>query len=273
MLYADQTLAQQLERTEGASNAAFVAARARLQPDSGAQWREVAGAYALFDGPESPLTQTFGLGLFGEVTAGELAGLEDFFLERGAPVLHEISPLADASLVALLNQRGYQPVEYTTVLYLPLRAEHRSTPPQPNPLLRTRLVSPAEAPLWASVSAAGWASEMSGLDAFMQEFGLISAQSAGAHPFLADLAGQPIATGALFVQDAVALLAGASTIPAGRRQGGQQALLAARLHYAAHQGCTLAMMGALPGSQSQRNAEKHGFRIAYTRTKWQLVRG
>jgi hypothetical protein len=28
------------------------------------------------------------------------------------------------------------------------------------------------------------------------------------------------------------------------------------------------MMGALPGSPSQRNAERHGFRIAYTRTKW-----
>jgi hypothetical protein len=30
------------------------------------------------------------------------------------------------------------------------------------------------------------------------------------------------------------------------------------------------MMGSLPGSGSQRNAERHGFRIAYTRTKWRL---
>jgi hypothetical protein len=29
-------------------------------------------------------------------------------------------------------------------------------------------------------------------------------------------------------------------------------------------------MGALPGSSSQRNAERHGFRIAYTRLKWKL---
>ncbi|HYO16464.1 MAG TPA: hypothetical protein VE685_24980 [Thermoanaerobaculia bacterium] len=34
--------------------------------------------------------------------------------------------------------------------------------------------------------------------------------------------------------------------------------------------CDLAMMCAHPGSASQRNAERHGFRIAYTRTKWQL---
>ena len=28
------------------------------------------------------------------------------------------------------------------------------------------------------------------------------------------------------------------------------------------------MMCAQPGSASQRNAERHGFRIAYTRMKW-----
>jgi hypothetical protein len=42
------------------------------------------------------------------------------------------------------------------------------------------------------------------------------------------------------------------------------------LKFAAEKGCKIAMMGALPGSQSQRNAEKNGFRIAYTRTKWEL---
>ncbi len=30
------------------------------------------------------------------------------------------------------------------------------------------------------------------------------------------------------------------------------------------------MMGAQPGSTSQRNAEREGFRIVYTRIKWQL---
>ena len=30
--------------------------------------------------------------------------------------------------------------------------------------------------------------------------------------------------------------------------------------------------GAEPGSASQRNAERQGFRIAYTRVKWQLAR-
>jgi GNAT superfamily N-acetyltransferase len=97
--------------------------------------------------------------------------------------------------------------------------------------------------------------------------GLVTTRSK-AKTFLAELQGNPIATGALTIHGDVALLAGASTIPAARRQGAQLALLEERLRYAATQGCTVAMMVALPGSGSQRNAERHGFRIAYTRTKW-----
>lgn len=70
----------------------------------------------------------------------------------------------------------------------------------------------------------------------------------------------------------MALLAGPSTVPTGRRQEAQTALLAACLHLATSQGCTLAMMGVRPGSQSQCTAKRHGFRIAYTRVKWQRFR-
>jgi hypothetical protein len=42
------------------------------------------------------------------------------------------------------------------------------------------------------------------------------------------------------------------------------------MRYAFEHGCDLAMMVAVPGSDSQRNAERKGFRIAYTRAKWQL---
>ena len=53
-----------------------------------------------------------------------------------------------------------------------------------------------------------------------------------------------------------------------RRQGAQAALLEERLRFAADRGCDVAMMCALPGRASQRNAQRQGFRIAYTRIKW-----
>ncbi len=269
MIFSDKNLSQKLERTEARSNASFVEARAKLSPETGAEWIEVAGAYAMFDGAESPLTQTFGLGVFDEITDKELDELEAFFKRHGAPVFHEVSPLADMSLIGLLNERNYQPIELTSVLFQELSGENSLDLPI-NPLIKTRIVEKGEEQLWAQTSANGWATEMEGLAEFMFNFGQISAQTEGGFPFLAELDGVPISAGMLFIYDDVAILAGASTVPEGRRQGAQTALLDARLKFAKLQGCQIAIMGASPGSQSQRNAEKNGFRIAYTRTKWQL---
>lgn len=78
----DRALAQRLERAEAASNASFVEARARLHSGSGACWREVSGTYAMFDGVDSPITQTFGLGMFAPLAGADLDAIEDFFADR-----------------------------------------------------------------------------------------------------------------------------------------------------------------------------------------------
>ena len=269
MVFSDRQLAQRLERTEARANASIVEAHGLLHPESDATWIEVAGAYAMFDGEDSPLTQSFGLGLFKEVGAGELAQIERFFSERQVTVYHEVSPLADAGLLEMLPARGYRPVEYTNVLYRPLSPDSHPIPGLDS-RVSTRRIKPEESTLWAQTAAEGWSTEGREISEFVLRLGQIMVRSTGTEPFLAELDGEPVAAAGLFLHEGVALLMGASTVPAGRRQGAQSALLAGRLQYAAEQGCTLAMMGALPGSQSQRNAEKNGFQIAYTRIKWQL---
>jgi GNAT superfamily N-acetyltransferase len=99
-------------------------------------------------------------------------------------------------------------------------------------------------------------------------------QSPVAVNFLVECEGEdePIATGSLAIHDGIALLAGASTIPARRGLGAQGLLLAARLEEARRRGCEVGMMVAAPASTSQRNAERRGFRVAYTRTKWRQRR-
>jgi hypothetical protein len=69
--FSDLALARRLERAEASRNAAFVETRAELQPGLQATWTEVAGAYAMFDGLDSPLTQSFGLGLFETIGPAE----------------------------------------------------------------------------------------------------------------------------------------------------------------------------------------------------------
>ena len=275
MLYSDRALSQKLEGTEARSNIDFVETRACMAPDSGAMWIEVAGTSAMFDGVGSPLTQTFGLGVFEEVTAEHLEEIERFFIERGSDTFHEVSPMADPALMGLLNDRGYRPVELTSVMYRELDGrpddEILDQPVHPGRDIKVRRIDDAEADLWAATAAAGWASEGEELADFIRQFGTIAARCKGGHPFLAELDGRPVATGGFQIYDGICILAGASTVPEARRQGIQNELLRARLEFGIERGCKLAMMCALPGSQSQKNAQKNGFRIAYTRTKWQMT--
>ena len=84
MILSDLHLARRLERAEGRSCAAFVDARARHSPQSGACHIEVAGALAMFDSPESPVTQCFGLGIFEPATADVLERVNTRMRERSA---------------------------------------------------------------------------------------------------------------------------------------------------------------------------------------------
>lgn len=144
--FVDLALARRLETAEGRANVGFVEARACLDTSAGATWMTAGGTLAMFDGPGSPMTQTFGLGIHEPVDDDTLDTIEWFFRSRGASVCHEVSPLAGVEVYA-------------------------------------------------------------------------------------------------------------------------------RLRIAAARGCDLAMMVAAPGSASQRNAERQGFRIAYTRVKWELIQG
>lgn len=269
-LFSDHALSRRLERAEASSNASFVEAHARLRPDAGAEWIEVAGAYAMFDGVNSPCTQTFGLGMLQLPTDAELSAIEKFFKARGAPVFHEVSPLADKALMPMLSERGYHPFEMSTVMFLQLAERVERNLPNEAAQVRTLKDGDEDRELFVRTFAEGW-SEYTEYAEFMLEMARISATTTGNTPFIAALDGQAVACGSLSIRDGVALFAGASTIPEFRRRGAQQALLEARFRYARAVGCDLAMMAADPGSGSQRNAERQGFRIAYTRTKWKLA--
>lgn len=263
----DPDLARRLERAEALACVAYVEARQSLQPSVGAAWAELGGTHALFDGVTSPLTQSFGLGMFLAPSPETLAALEAFFAARSVPTAHEVSSFAAPITWQELSARGYSPIETSTVLIRP--TAHPPTPPAER--VRARRVGPEETTTWSRVMIEGLGSESAELVDAVRDLIPVMAQSQGAHCFLAELEGEPISAGILSVQNGVAVLGGASTIPAARRQGGQAALLQARLDYAADLGVELAMLVAGPGSGSQRNAERQGFRPAYLRSKWRLV--
>ncbi|WP_180542296.1 GNAT family N-acetyltransferase [Nevskia soli] len=264
MQFSNLALSRRLERAEGFACAECADARRRLFPDSGAEWIECAGTYAVFNGVNSPITQTFGLGLFEELTSSALDTIETFFFDRGADVIHEVSPFAGVAALDLLCARAYRPIEISSVMYRPVEVP----PVGLTGSLSVRVISNDEASLWADISARGWSSGDPDLMEFIREYGGISTACEDNRCFIAEIDGQPGAAGALWIHEGVALFGGAATIPEMRRRGLQGALLQERMRYAAEQGCDLAMMVAEAGSESQRNTERKGFQIAYTRLKW-----
>ena len=266
-IFADLSLAQRLESAEAHACRGFAEARRALDNTSDAAWLDCVGTVAVYDGADSPITQTFCLGMFEEATDEVFHQLETFFFNRGAAAIHEVSPLAGVPLADRLCARGYRPVEYSSVLFQTLQPRQSSPLPQG---VSVRIVHEDEADLWADTSAQGWAADYPAMLDSIRQFGLVAFARPQNICFLAEHNQHAGAAGVLFLHEGVALFGGASTIPALRRHGLQAALLQARLASAVEHGCDLAMMVTEAGSQSQRNAERAGFRIAYTRTKWRL---
>ena len=279
--FADATLARRVERgwawTSGSSARVLAGAR----PELGAACAECGGGMATFFGPGSPLSQAQGLGLAGPVEADELDRLDAFFDTRGAGPAIEVATLADPGLLPALSARGYRVAETTHMLVRPV--DHEPVPPHPDapssfPVLVTR-VDPSDRAARTAFSEAVMQGFFEGHEPPDGLADVLEAMTAaeGTTVWLARFANAPetgSGTGSgpvpaggasLLVHDGLALFAGDATLPDCRRRGVQSALIQARLAEAARLGCDLAVTCVQPGSDSQRNYERHAFRMAYAR--------
>lgn len=253
MIAADLALARRLETAEARNGMECTQA-------GGTAVQTVAGGFAAFAGANSPLTRAVGLGLNGPVTAAEVDRMEAFYRERGAAVTIDLCPLADASLLELLARRGYRLTEFNTVLVRPLTPGRRF-PDDP----KIWKAPPVDADLWARTAASGFF-EHPELTPEELEVGMALFRSGMATCFLASTPeGETAAAAAIAIHNGLATFFGDGTIPAFRRRGLQGALIRARLNSAIDHGCDLATASTLPGSTSQRNYERLGFQVVYTK--------
>jgi GNAT superfamily N-acetyltransferase len=266
--FIDHTLTKRIEMADAASSRRCGQVLAKHYPDTGACTEDVAGGCAIFAGVGSPITQAIGLGMDVEVSEADITRMEKFFESRGARVEVECCPFAHPTLREQFDRRGYRVLEWTNVLCRHI--EPQTTSPQLPPGVEIRQANADQADLWASLLCQGFAADLGEAALTLMGVGsaLFKAASAG---FLAYVDGHPAGGATVFVHEdeggAVAGMMGASTLPAYRRRGVQIALLNARLDFARARGCDLAYTITAPGSGSQRNAERTGFQMAYTRSK------
>ncbi|GAA0504206.1 GNAT family N-acetyltransferase [Deinococcus depolymerans] len=212
---------------------------------------------AVHDAPDSPLNSAWHDGTR-PPTPQELTDFGTYCAAHGQrPTLHLLSHAAP-TLLPLLGERGYT---LTSVLHAYLH-DLLARPAQPLPVQET-----TDAPAWAAVCAAGFGP---GSEAIMRRV----AQTPGTRLFLAGPPDGPgLGAAALSVTTfgaappdgragVAAALHGTSTRPEHRGQGAQTALLAARLNAAAQAGADLTGVFVTPGTPSERNVVRAGFRLA-----------
>jgi len=265
--FADLELARRLEMTDALAAVEFARAWSLLNSFTGEPFISVAGGHCGFGGVDSPLTQAFGLGLNGPVTEDDMSKMEEFYSGHGAPVNIETCPLADISLLTLLNARGYHPIEYSNVLVRELSDADSTAYAESGSDVRVRSPKGDEIETYSLVVIKSFIEDAEISPSLLNVF--VSCFEAKATQFfLAEIDGTPVGGGMMSIHHGVASFGGAGTLRSFRNRGVQKALLLARLAKAAKEGCDLAMVATMPGSGSQRNVERQGFRVAYTRTKF-----
>ena len=268
-MFADLALARRIERAEASLSADIAAAiLARGEVPNGFQ-HPVGGGVAVCAGPASPVTKVIGVGFDGALDESALEALEAEFVACASPVRAEVSTLADPAFARQLTTRGYTLFGFENVLARPLSG---SAPPV---LPDGTAIGPApDHGTFMNVLIDGFASPDLGVVAtlgesfpreILERTFADMATARGFSRYLATVDGAAASAASMRLCDGIAQLCGAATLPPFRRRGLQTALLHARLHAAANDGCDVAVVTTEPGSKSQQNAQRAGFVLLYSR--------
>jgi GNAT superfamily N-acetyltransferase len=267
--FVDLPLARRLEMAQAWRGVRYARAHQELHPALPVGVEPLAGGYLIYTGDGMPLNRAIGLGVHSPISAADLDLAEQFYRRRHLPSRIDVCPLADGALLELLTLRGYGLERFYSVLLYPLSELGAPESAPAGICVRISQAGPDEAELWLRTVAQGF----EGMDVPTQATLDILAPNfytSQAACFFAWIDGQPAGGGGMYVHEGVAEFGGASTRPEFRRRGVQTALLHARLAAARVQGCDLAMAVTSPGSASQRNIERVGFRLAYTKATLML---
>jgi ribosomal protein S18 acetylase RimI-like enzyme len=263
MQFVDKAFARRLESGEEMPQVFYAQAFQKTRPEVGAAWEVICGGHMSFCGLGSPVGRAVALGLDRPFTEADLDRVEAFYREHKAPAQVDLCPMHEPAVFEMFRQRGYGIAELNNVLY---------------PRLETGENFPTPAPGWEIRRARMDEAEVSGAivesaffpDGAPEAFrGLIAPfySIEQALPFVASVENKLVAcgTGLILREHKVFALCGAGTLAEYRGRGLQTALLRARMAGAVAAGCEYAVVVTQGGTTSQRNAERLGFRVAYSK--------
>lgn len=263
MEFVDKAFARRLESCEEIPQVLYARAFRKSRPEIGAAEEEICGGHMVFAGLGSPIGRATGVGLDRPLTPEDLDRIESFYREHKAPSQVDLTPLHQPEIFELFKQRGYAIAELNNVLYRKLNPAEEFPPPPSGFEIRRSL--PDEADITGAIVESAFFPE-GAPEPFR---GLIAPlyQMENALAFVATKESKPVAcgTGIVIPEHRIFALCGAGTLAAYRGYGLQTALLCFRMSAAVRAGCEYAVVVTQGGTTSQRNAERLGFRVAYSK--------
>jgi ribosomal protein S18 acetylase RimI-like enzyme len=265
MQFVDRVLARRFEACEEVPQVLYARVFAKMRPEIGAAEEKICGGHMIFAGLGSPIGRATGLGLDNEFTAQDLDRVEEFYRVHKAPSQVDLCPLHDASVFEMAKERGYCIAELNNVLFRKLQPEEKFPDPVQSAGCEIRRARREEAAELGAIVERAFFPD--GAPEAYRDLLAPLYQMEGAMTFAASVEGKTVACGVGLVipEHRVLALCGAGTAADFRRRGLQTALLNARLAAAVEAGCEYAVVVTQGGSASQRNCERLGFRVAYSK--------
>jgi ribosomal protein S18 acetylase RimI-like enzyme len=262
MQFVDRALARRFEACEEMPQVFYARVFQKMRPEIGAAEEEICGGHMIFAGLGSPIGRATALGLDRTFLPEDLDRVEHFYHSHQAPAQVDLCPLHDPAVFELVKQRGYSIAELNNVLFRKLEPGEDFPAPKDCEIRRGR--SEEARKLGAIVERAFFPD---GAPEAFQDLLTPLYQMEGALTFAASVEGKAVACGAGLVipEHRIFAICGAGTAAEFRGRGLQTALLYARLTAAAKAGCEYAVVVTQGGSASQRNCERLGFRVAYSK--------
>src|SRR5215471_17749061 len=155
-MFVSHELAKRIESVDAIVNRDYASCYSSLYDDGRENAIEIGGGWASFAGLESPMTQSFGIGLNGAVTESDFDQLEEFYVSRGSAVNIEVCPYVDSSMIELLRKRAYYPIEFSHVFIRDLN-EAESSQSSTESDVTVREVNEEEEQIWSRTLAKGFA--------------------------------------------------------------------------------------------------------------------
>lgn len=252
---------RRIEAAEEYGALRYAQACAREHP--GPAWEEFRGGHLVFVARGAPVGRAHALGFDGTISPQDIEHIESFYFERESEAQVDVSPYADASLFEALNVGRFQVAEFNQTLARWLKSEDTFDPTPPG--FEIRGIRGDEAQAWSSMLAQiFFPPEMV---AQYDKFFLPWASPEHPLSLAAFVDGRMVAgaSGLIVPEHRMAGIFGAGTQADYRGRGIQQAFMRERLRLAQQHGCDLAVTLTMPGTSSQRNAERAGFGVAYTK--------